>query len=144
MHSLAFHMASSLSEWAHYRQNPALTLSQPALLCIVFTLAPNVSSLKASVWSHSSGWEGARGRKRNEDDREVRCKSSDRPGRKEEGVHDKERGGKLFDGELFCVSLSCTGNTIVGKQQIRYNRNHVIRKKRNQPWLQLKKSQYVS
>lgn len=108
MHSLAFHISSSLSERAHYRQNLALTLSRPALLCSVFTLAQNVSSLKASVLP-SSCWDREGGRRRErvgmrgEDGekwwKESKCSYTERPAREEGGVDGTQaerRGGKLF------------------------------------------------
>lgn len=94
MHSLAFHISSSLSERAHYRQNLALTLSQPALLCSVFTLAQNVSSLKASELP-SSCWEGEGGREKEREGGASKCSYTERPEKEEGGVDGKakkERG----------------------------------------------------
>lgn len=111
MHSLAFHISSSLSERAHYRQNLALTLSQPALLCSVFTLAQNVSALKASV-PPSSCWDGEGGSKREKEGRRRKMEESgekkvnvvtlkgQRESVREEGGVDgteaRKREGKLF------------------------------------------------
>ncbi len=90
MHSLAFHISSSLSERAHYRRNLALTLSQPALLCSVFTLAQNVSSLKASALP-SPCWEGEGGR---ETEREGRRRKMEKSGEKKANVATHWKAGE--------------------------------------------------
>lgn len=91
MHSLAFHISSSLSERAHYRRNLALTLSQPALLCSVFTLAQNVSSLKASVLPSPCWEEGEGGR---ETEREGRRRKMEKSGEKKANVATHWKAGE--------------------------------------------------
>lgn len=63
-HCVAFHITSSLSEWAHYCQDLALTLGQPALLCDSTEVICALVTLPRTTRQGSQERGKTRGRKR--------------------------------------------------------------------------------